>query len=36
MPTGNLTVGTFLIASVIKILLFLFVLLTGVAYTVWL
>jgi NADH-quinone oxidoreductase subunit H len=36
MPTGNLTLGTFLIASVIKIALFLFVLLTGVAYTVWL
>lgn len=36
MPTGNLTVGTFLIASIIKIVLFLFVLLTGVAYTVWL
>ncbi len=34
--TGNLTVGTFLIASVIKILLFLGALLTGVAYTVWL
>ena len=36
MPTGNLSIGTFLIASVVKIVLFLFVLLTGVAYTVWL
>src|SRR5256885_16024435 len=36
MPTGNLTLGTFLIASVIKIALFLFVLLTGVAYMTWL
>jgi len=36
LQTGNLTVGTYLIVSVIKIVLFLFVLLTGVAYTVWL
>jgi len=36
LPTGNLTIVQFLIASIIKIALFLFVLLTGVAYTVWL
>ena len=36
MPTGNLSVRTFLIASIIKILVFLFVFLTAVAYTVWL
>ena len=34
--SGNLTVGTFLIASVIKIVITLGVLLTIVAYTVWL
>ena len=36
MPTGNLSNSTFLIVSIVKILIFLFVLLTGVAYTVWL
>ena len=36
MPTGNLSNGTFLIAAVVKIVLFIFALLTGVAYTVWL
>ena len=36
MPTGNLSVTTFVIVSIIKILVVLFVLLTAVAYTVWL
>jgi NADH-quinone oxidoreductase subunit H len=36
LPTGSLSIGTYLIVSVVKIVLFLFVLLTGVAYTVWL
>lgn len=35
MPTGNLDTTTFVIASVIKIIVFLLVLLTLVAYTVW-
>jgi len=36
LPTGNLSVTTFVIVSIIKILVVLFVLLTAVAYTVWL
>jgi len=36
MPTGNLSNSTFLIVSIVKILLILGALLTGVAYTVWL
>jgi len=36
LPTGNLSVTTFVIASIIKILVVLWVLLTAVAYTVWL
>ncbi|HXZ79034.1 MAG TPA: NADH-quinone oxidoreductase subunit NuoH [Terriglobales bacterium] len=36
MPTGNLDTTTFVIASIIKIVLFLLVLLTTVAYTTWL
>ena len=36
MPSGNLSVGWFLLISVIKILIALVILLTIVAYTVWL
>jgi NADH-quinone oxidoreductase subunit H len=36
LPTGNLSVTTFVIVSIVKILAVLFVLLTAVAYTVWL
>ena len=36
MPTGNLSVTTFVIVSIVKIVVFIGVLLTGVAYTVWL
>jgi len=36
LPTGNLSVTTFVIASIIKIAIVLWVLLTAVAYTVWL
>ena len=35
MPT-SLSIGTYLIVAIVKIVVFLFVLLTGVAYTVWL
>ncbi|HMK31743.1 MAG TPA: NADH-quinone oxidoreductase subunit NuoH [Terriglobales bacterium] len=36
MPTGNLNTGTFILAAIVKIVLFLVALLTLDAYTVWL